>query len=68
VAWQSTKQNLLAQSSCEAEYVAAANGTCQALWLSRVLEEIEGDEPIVLGLMVDNWSAVALIKNSVLSS
>jgi hypothetical protein len=68
VAWQSTKQNLLAQSSCEAEYVTAANGTCQALWLSRVLEEIEGAEPIVLGLMVDNWSAVALIKNPVLSS
>jgi hypothetical protein len=26
--WKSTKQNLVAQSSCKAEYVAMANGTC----------------------------------------
>jgi hypothetical protein len=31
ITWQSNKQSLVAQSSCEAEYVAAASGACQAL-------------------------------------
>jgi hypothetical protein len=42
VTWQSNKQSMVAQSSCEAEYVAVASGACQALWLSRVLGELEG--------------------------
>jgi hypothetical protein len=46
VTWQSTKQNVVAHSSCEAEYVVAANGTFQAFWLNRVLGEIEGTEPV----------------------
>jgi hypothetical protein len=61
VTWQSTKQSLMAQSSCEVEYVAAANGACQALWLSQVLGELDGDKVVVPALMVDNQSAVALI-------
>jgi hypothetical protein len=68
VSWQSNKQSVVAQSSCEAEYVAAANGVYQALWLRRVLGELEGSAPIIPSLKVDNRSAVALIKNPVLSS
>jgi hypothetical protein len=56
-----------AQSSCEAEYVAAASGACQALWLSRVLGKLERGEIKIPTLLVDNQSAVALIKNLVLS-
>jgi hypothetical protein len=41
VSWQSNKQRVVAHSSCEAEYVAAANGACQALCLRRVLGELE---------------------------
>jgi hypothetical protein len=67
IAWQSTKQSMVAQSSCEAEYVAAVNGACQALCLSRVLGELEGGEIGVPALLVDNQSAVGLIKNPVLS-
>jgi glutamate mutase epsilon subunit len=37
IAWQSKKQKVIAQSSCEAEYIATANATCQALWLSQVM-------------------------------
>jgi hypothetical protein len=38
------KQKVVVQSSCEAEYIAAANATCQALWLTQVLDEIQGIE------------------------
>jgi hypothetical protein len=65
---QSMKQKVVAQSSCEAKYIAAANATCQALWLSRVLAEIQGTVPGVPLLKVDNKSTISLIKNPVLSS
>jgi hypothetical protein len=67
ISWQSMKQNIVAWSSCEVEHVAAANTTCQALWLRRVLGDLEGAEPVVPKLKVDNHSTVALIKNLVLS-
>ncbi|CAA6674155.1 unnamed protein product [Spirodela intermedia] len=66
ITWQSMKQKVVAQSSCEAEYIAAANTTCQGVWLARVLAEVHGSAPSVPMLKVDNKSAIALIKNSVL--
>jgi hypothetical protein len=66
VSWQSMKQKVVVQSSCEAEYIAAAN-PCQALWLSRVMAEILGTISGVPQLKVDNKSAIVLIKNPVLS-
>ncbi|CAA7399994.1 unnamed protein product [Spirodela intermedia] len=66
ITWQSMKQKVVAQSSCEAEYIAAANAACQGVWLARVLAEVHGSAPSVPMLKVDNKSAIALIKNSVL--
>jgi hypothetical protein len=66
ITWQSMKQKVVAQSSCEAEYIAAANATCQGLWLARVLAEVKGTEQRAPLLKVDNQSAIALIKNPVL--
>jgi hypothetical protein len=45
ITWQSTKQKVVAQSSCESEYIAAANATCQVLWLAQVLAEVQGSAP-----------------------
>jgi hypothetical protein len=59
------KQKVVAQSSCESEYIAAPNATCQALWLARVLAEVQGSTPSTPLLRVDNKSAIALIKNMV---
>jgi hypothetical protein len=67
ITWQSMKQKVVAQSSCEAEYIAAANATCQALWLTRVLAEVQCLEPGVPVLKVDNKSSIALIRNPVLT-
>jgi hypothetical protein len=44
-----------------------SNNQSQALWLSRVLGELEGGEIKVPTLLVDNLSVVALIKNPGLS-
>jgi hypothetical protein len=66
ITWQSTKQKVVAQFSYESEYIAAANATCQALWLARVLAEVQGSALSTPLLRVDNKSAIALIKNLVL--
>jgi hypothetical protein len=67
ISWQSLKQKIVALSTCEAEYVAAATGACQGVWLRRLLEEITGgEEAAPPALKVDNQPAIALAKNPVL--
>jgi hypothetical protein len=42
VSWQSLKQQVVALSSCEVEYIAATSAATQALWLARLLSELLG--------------------------
>ena len=65
ITWTSQKQKVVALSSCEAEYVAAASAACQGVWLCRLLGELIGDAPLKTKLRVDNMSAIALSKNPV---
>jgi hypothetical protein len=64
IAWQSTKQRVVALSSCEVEYIAAAGAACEAVWLARLLAELVRGEVLAPKLKVDNvdesWSAVYL--------
>jgi hypothetical protein len=60
------KQKVVAQSSCESEYIAAANVTSQALWFAQVLAEVQGSTLSTPLLRVDNKFVIALIKNPVL--
>ena len=64
MSWQSAKQKIVALS-CEAEYVAAAGAACQAIWLSRLIEELLGRDDGATRLCIDNKSAIALSKNPV---
>jgi hypothetical protein len=61
--WQSTKQ----RASCEAEYIATASTSCQVVWLARLLSKIILKEQGRSELMVDNKSAIAIIRNPVLN-
>jgi hypothetical protein len=65
ISWASQKQRIVAQSSCEAEYVAAAIAASQGVWLSRLIEEILGSEAVKFTIKVDNQSAISLCKNPV---
>jgi len=65
VTWQSQKQSVVAISSCESEYVAAAIATCQGIWLARLLAEFGSSDAEPFALKVDNQSAIALAKNPV---
>jgi len=65
VAWQSLKQKVVALSTCESEYIAAATAACQVVWLRRLLGELTGVEARPPALKVDNQPAIALAKNPV---
>jgi len=67
ISWQSTKQKIVAMSSCEAEYIAAAAAACQAIWLARLQSEIMKTEVGKPMLRIDNKSALSLIKNPLLN-
>ncbi|KAK2969266.1 hypothetical protein RJ640_006259 [Escallonia rubra] len=63
--WSSKKQQIVALSTCEAEYIAAAACTCQAIWLKNILKELYLIEEGPTTIYVDNKSAIALAKNPV---
>jgi hypothetical protein len=65
ITWCSQKQNTVALSSCEAEFMAATSAACQGIWLRGLLSEITGMEERVVVLFVDKKSAIALMKNPV---
>jgi hypothetical protein len=62
---QSSKQKVVALSSCEAEYIAVATVACQGVWLVHLLSDISGEKIAVPDLKVDNMFAIALTKNPV---
>lgn len=65
ITWCSQKQEIVALSSCEAEFMAATETAKQAIWLRDLLGEILNrvDEKVVI--RIDNKSAIALSKNPV---
>jgi hypothetical protein len=65
VTWNSHKEKTVALSSCEAEFMAATAAAKQALWLRNLLGELTGNQLKAVTLMVDNNSAIALMKNPV---
>jgi hypothetical protein len=65
ISWQSAKQKVVALSSCEAEYIAAATAACQAVWLAWLLAEILNSVVSRTVLRVDNKSTISLVKNPV---
>ncbi|GJS49538.1 zinc finger, CCHC-type containing protein [Tanacetum coccineum] len=65
ITWCTQKQQTVALSSCESEFMAATAAAYQALWLKRLLSELTGWEEERITLKVDNVSAIALVRNPV---
>jgi hypothetical protein len=65
VSWASKKQNCVSLSTVEAEFVAAASATQEAIWVRSVLESIGYrlvSEKAATFLYIDNQGALDLIK------
>lgn len=62
ISWCSRKQPIVALSSTEAEYIAAADCVKELLYLKSLIEELLEIE-VKVTLNVDNQSAIRIIKN-----
>jgi hypothetical protein len=65
VTWTSQKQRVVSLSSCESEYIAAAIGACQRVWLSWLLADLTCTDVKKFRLLIDSRSAQELSKNPV---
>ena len=66
--WASKKQERVAHSSAEAEYVSASEATKQVVWLRKILGDMGEKQDMATVLFCDNKSAIAMSKNSVFHS
>lgn len=60
------EKGIIAQSTAEAEYVAAAGATNQAIWLTKILMDMGEKHVKPVQICCDNKSAIAIAKNHVL--
>ena len=65
ISWSTQKQATVALSSCESEFIAATAAATQALWLKRLLSRLTHSKEEKVIIMVDNKSAIELMKNPV---
>lgn len=63
--WTSQKQKVVALSTCEAEYIEAAEGGCQGVCLSRLIADQLNVPVKKMRLLIDNKSTIELNKNPV---
>ena len=68
VSWSSKKQLIVTLSTTEAEFVAATACACQAIWLKKILTELQVKEDGPTLIFCDNSSAIKLSKIPVLHS
>jgi hypothetical protein len=67
VSWSSSKKLSVAQSTTEAEYIAAASCFSQLLWISYTMSDF-GEKYTHVPLQCDSTSAISVAKNPVLHS
>ncbi|KAM6587307.1 hypothetical protein CsatA_009912 [Cannabis sativa] len=67
VSWFSKKQNSVALSTTEAEYIAAGSCCAQILWMKQTLKDFDIDFECT-PIKCDNTSAINLSKNPILHS
>lgn len=68
VAWSSRIQQIQAMSTCEAEYVAAAEAVKQSLWMRQLLKELGQNQDLATTIYCDNQGAIRLVANPELNT
>lgn len=68
ITWSTKKQQTVALSSTEAEYIASTAATCQAIWLRRILKDLMLSQEEATTIYCDNRSTICLSKNPIMHS
>ena len=63
VSWSSKRQQAVALSSTEAEYLALTRAAKEAIWLQRLVGSLHGKACNTVRMYVDNLSCIFLAKN-----
>lgn len=66
VSWSSKKQPVVTLSTTQAEFIAAASSACQAVWLRRILQQLNLEPQKSTTIYCDNSSTIKLSKNPVM--
>jgi len=67
ITWCSKRQPTVAVSTTEAEYMAASQAVKEALWLRKLMVDLEVPVCGGVNILADNQSAIKLLKNPVVS-
>jgi hypothetical protein len=65
ISWSSRKQGSIAQSTAEAEYIAASDVSKEAVWLRKLVSGLFGDKLETTMVHCDNQSCIKLTENTV---
>ena len=65
ICWNSRKQEVVAQSTTEAEYISLAAAANQAIWLRKLLADLGWEQSSPTELYCDNKSAISIAQNPV---
>jgi hypothetical protein len=65
ISWQSKLQSIVSLSSTEEEYKVVVSTSCEAMWLQRILVDLQLDQTTPTSLFCDNQSVLKMVKNSI---
>jgi len=65
ISWSSKRQSSVALSTCEAEYMAAAQAAMEAAWHKNIMEELGMSQEAPIWIGCDAQAALQLLKNPV---
>jgi len=65
ISWLSQKQATVALSTAEVKYVALSSAMQEAIWLRRLLSDLDMNMPESIVIQEDNQGAIAMSKNPV---
>lgn len=64
ISWRSKKQEIVAGSTTEAEYIAMYSAVTHCMWLNKLISNV-GIKPKVMKIFADNKSSIILSENQI---
>ncbi|RDX67657.1 Copia protein, partial [Mucuna pruriens] len=61
--WSSTKEPVVALSSCEAKYIVTSETLCQVAWLDALMKDLQVEDLGKIKLLVDKKSSIDLARH-----